>query len=90
MASCQGTKKVTDVSFESNSIDYQLAGKYLRMDVDDLGNIYLVDSKYKIYKYDSEFKLLFSNSYNTLGRISHIDVSNSQKLIVYFSDFQYS
>lgn len=88
IASCQGTKKVSDISTASNSIDYQISGKYSRMDVDKLGNIYLVDSKNKIHKYDPNFKLLFSNSYNTLGRISHIDVSNPQKIIVYFSDFQ--
>jgi len=88
MASCQGTKNVADTYVESNPLDYHITGRYSRMDIDKLGNIYLVDSKNKIHKYNSTFELLFSNSYNTLGRISHIDVSNPQKIIVYFSDFQ--
>lgn len=88
MASCQGTKTVTAVSDTASLKNYQITGSFSKMEVDKLGNIYLVDIKNKIYKYDSNFKLLFSNSYNTLGRISHVDVSNPQKIIVYFSDFQ--
>jgi|GEM_PF-990906 len=90
--SCQSTKdsRLTDYTeTEAPENNYVINGKYTQLSIDKLGNIYLLNEKNEIFKYDQNYKLLFKNSFNTKGEISHVDVSNPQKLLVYFSDFQY-
>lgn len=90
--SCQTTKDKRLSEYESEittNNNYVVKGNYTQLRVDKLGNIYLLNDRNEIYKYDQNYELLFKNSFNTLGQISHIDVSNPQKLLVYFSDFQF-
>lgn len=72
----------------SDDIDYLIKGEFDLFRKDNLGGFYLVKDRYKLLKYDSEFNLLFENSFLKYGQISHIDVSNPQKLLVYFNDYQ--
>ena len=88
LACCQVKNVVPVADVASLSRDYMIQGSFSNMNVDKLGNIYLINEKNEILKYDDSYNLLFRNSYNTQGRISHIDVSNPQKILVYFSDFQ--
>lgn len=88
MASCQIKNVTKQADVISISHDYMIKGSFTSMNIDKLGNIYFINKKNEILKYDDNYTLLFRNSYNTQGRISHIDVSNPQKILVYFSDFQ--
>jgi len=89
--SCQSTKdnRLSDDTQTIAIENYVINGKYTQLNVDKLGNVYLLNDKNEIFKYDQNYKLLFKNSFNTRGEISHVDVSNPQKLLVYFSDFQF-
>lgn len=88
LVSCQIRSTLAQSSNASIDDNYVIKGDFTNMKVDKLGDIYLINKKSEILKYDENYNLLFRNSYNTQGRISHIDVSNPQKILVYFSDFQ--
>lgn len=68
--------------------EYLLTGDFEIIRVDDFENIYTVDSRNQLKKYNREGQLLFNNSYNALGDISEIDVRNPQKLMIFFKDYQ--
>lgn len=87
VASCQVKQEVAAPQKKS-SAQYVIPGEFRDMEVDRLGFIYLINYKNEIYKYDESFELLFKTSFNTLGSIDYIDVSNPQKVLVYHSDFQ--
>ena len=56
--------------------------------IDDFKNLYVVAENNRLYKYSPELKLLYQFSFNKLGRIAGLDVSNPQKLLLFFSDYQ--
>lgn len=87
IASCQVKQEAAEQQEQRNA-KYIIPGDFKDMEVDRLGFIYLINYKNEIFKYDEYFKLLFKTSYNTLGTIDYIDVSNPQKVLVYHSDFQ--
>lgn len=65
--------------------EIQIEGKMLR--VDNLGNTYVVTQRNELRKYDN--KGAFQQFYNEFrfGKISHVDVSNPMKKVVYFSQY---
>lgn len=90
LTSCQTKQKVLDkVEFENPDIDYIVKGSFSEFEVDNLGDIYVFNERNEIQKFDSEGNFLFKNSFNKYGKISYLDVSNPQKILIYFSDFQY-
>lgn len=65
-----------------------IAGDYLMLRVDDFENIYLLDKANTLSKFNRKQQLMFQYSFNGLGEFSEIDVSNPQKLLLFFADFQ--
>ena len=53
---------------------------------DQLGYYYEISNN-KINKYSTDGKLEYSYSNNMLGIITNVDVSNPQKIVVYFKEF---
>jgi len=90
ITSCQVKQTIQDTTSQKNTdIEYLIKGAYKNIEIDKLGNLYLINNRNEILKYSSDLELLFKNSYNKYGAISHVDVSNPQKTLIYFSDFQY-
>ena len=56
--------------------------------VDDFQNLYVVSGNNSLYKYDSRLNLQFQFSFNKLGKLTDLDVSNPQKLLLFFLDYQ--
>lgn len=56
--------------------------------VDDLLNIYTVNAKNEVIKYDIESNELFRYSNNELGELTSIDVSNPLNILLFFPEFQ--
>ena len=67
--------QVTELSFKGNSITTDQFGFYYEI------------SDTEINKFSSKGKLDCSYSNNLLGVIANVDVSNPQKILVYFKDF---
>lgn len=90
ITSCQVKQTLQDSTNEKNiDVEYLITGTFKNIEIDKLGNLYLINNRNEIFKYSSDLELLFKNSYNKYGAISHVDVSNPQKTLIYFSDFQY-
>lgn len=58
------------------------------MEVDKLGNYYLVDSENSIKKFDKDQKLKYSYSNNQYGKPEMIDVINPHKILVFYKQQQ--
>ena len=56
--------------------------------VDDLLNIYTVNAKNEVFKYDIEGNELFRYSNNELGELASIDVSNPLNILLFFPEYQ--
>ncbi len=86
VSSCQ-TKKLATVTTEIQSDqDYILRGQYKILEYDKLGNTYLVSANNEILQLkDGEVRFRYSSK--RLGDIRKIDVSNPQKILVYFNDY---
>jgi len=87
LSSCQSSKSVT--SNKQTSINYLVDGAFSILDSDNLGNLYLVNEDNELLQYDSDLNPLYEFSVNTLGDIGSIDVSNPQKILIYYPDFQF-
>ncbi|MCP4437649.1 MAG: hypothetical protein GY810_01780 [Aureispira sp.] len=55
--------------------------------VDQLQQLYTVADDYQLNKYGTSGKLLNTYNENSLGAISHIDVSNPLQLLVYYQEY---
>lgn len=85
LSSCQ-TKKLANSNPTETNQDYILEGQFKILDHDKLGNTYLVSKANEIIQLRDD-KILFRYSNKRLGEISQIDVSNPQKILVYYSDY---
>ena len=81
------TKNVIQNTDISTSIPMDIATKIRLADVDNPGNIYIVDQKNRLIKYGPDFKELYRYASNKNGLITTIDVSNSLKIVVFYDDF---
>ncbi len=68
--------------------NYLLEGRFQVLECDKLGNIYLVNSNAELVKFDRHLKPLFRFSTIRLGRLTSLDVTNPQKLVLFFMDYQ--
>jgi len=85
ISACSTQKETAqDSTFQ---VDYLVTGNFKILEVDKLGFIYLVNSRNEILKYDTDYKLLFRYSIRSLGDITSLNVSNPQKLFVYYGDY---
>jgi hypothetical protein len=66
--------------------NFPFTGKEVQ--IDQLGNIYVISAKNSLEKYNPEGQLLLRYSQNTIGNISQIEVSNPMQLLVFYEDFQ--
>ena len=88
ISSCQSKKVLTsDVStIQTKSADYTIEGDFKILEVDKLGLVYLVNNSNEIIKLQ-DGKILFRYSSKRLGNITRLDVSNPQKVLVYYGDY---
>lgn len=56
--------------------------------VDNLGNIYLVNPKNEVLKYNKKGKLLWNYTQNSFGNISEIDVTDPLRVVLFYQDMQ--
>lgn len=89
-SSCQLTKTLKAAEDSDTTHEYLITGDFKILEIDKLGNIYIIDNNNEIRQYDKNLTLLFRFSLNSLGDIQHIDVSNPQKILVYYPDFQHA
>ena len=64
-----------------------LASSLSAWDVDELGNIILVDAN-QLKKYDAKGNLLFSQSIKNVGKITKLDARNPMKILFFSEDQQ--
>jgi hypothetical protein len=65
--------------------DISVAVKLL--EIDNLGNIYVLDIDNKLTKHNQEGKLLFEHYDKQLGIVDAIDVSNPLQILMYYKDY---
>lgn len=83
--SCQ-TRRTQTSTKEIGSHTHTLIGDFKLLEVDNLGNVFLVKDDNEILKLrDNE--ILFRYSSKRLGEISRLDVTNPQKVLVYYGDY---
>jgi len=83
--SCQTKKPLLNTN-EVEEEQYLIKGQYKILDYDKLGNLYLVSEDNEILQLKDN-KVLFRYSNRRLGDIYKIDVSNPQKILVYYGDY---
>lgn len=66
-----------------------IAGEFSIMDVDKIGNLYLVDQQHRLTKRTKEGQTSYIFSENRLGPIRTLDVSNPLQILVYFDDYSH-
>ena len=65
-----------------------VSGNFNNIEVDNLGNIYLVSTSNQIIKLNDKYDSVASfNDTKHFGNISLIDISNPLKILVYYKDF---
>ena len=65
-----------------------VAGNYKNMELDNLGNTYLVTATNQILKLNNNFDSIASfNNSKSLGNITSIDVSNPLKILIFYKSF---
>lgn len=86
-SSCQTRQAIANANTAVTTIPgYIQAGDYKLVEVDKLNNIFLVDNNNEIIKlHDNEILHRFSSK--RLGDITRLDVSNPQKILVYYGDY---
>ena len=87
LCACKTSQVVSQVA-SPNNITYLIKGDYKHLTHDKLGHTYLITASNELIKLDKQYKTLFSYSVRQYGQIAHLDVSNPQKILIYFSDYQ--
>ena len=84
LISCSITKKKSSGNIDKSK-DIPVALKLL--EVDNLGNIYILNVDNRLTKHDKDGKLLFEHYDKQLGIVDAIDVSNPLQILVYYKDY---
>jgi hypothetical protein len=79
-----GTTQQVASNFECSLLNEEI--KDFKFDV--FGNLYTIDLRNRLKVYDSDLNFLFEYYNNILGEISHVDVSNPKKVVLFFNGFQ--
>ena len=64
-----------------------IEGAFSIMEIDKIGNLFLVDQHHRLTKRDKTGKTIYTFSENRLGPIRTLDVSNPLQILVYFDDY---
>ena len=83
--SCKSQSFVSNQDSHSSELSQV---SYAQVEVDAFGNIYLLTTKNVLQKFNEDRELQFEYSFNRQGKISRIDVSNPQKILVYLPQYQ--
>jgi len=67
--------------------DYDIKEKVVDINVDNLGNIYILTADNKVVKYTDSYHKQFDYSNNLVGEIKSIDATNPQKILCFRKDF---
>ena len=88
ISSCQSKKVLAPevINTQTKSGEYMIEGDFKILEVDKLGLVYLVNNGNEIIKLQGE-QILFRYSSKRLGNITRLDVSNPQKVLVYYGDY---
>ncbi len=84
MPSCK-SKSAIVLSFPDMAMDIKTQLRLAK--VDKLGNIYIVDTKNRLIKYDNKFNELYRYANNRYGLISTVDVTNPLRIVLFYDDF---
>jgi len=88
LASCKPTQKVSSLTLSPDNPDkYIKLGNFKFLEMDKLGFLYLVTTENEILKLDKDNNLLFRFSLRSLGDIHQLNVSNPQKILVYYAGY---
>ena len=71
-----------------DATEYLIKGDFKIFEMDNLGDLYLLNNRNQLLKFNVEGVLRFEFSLNGLGEISNIDVSNPQKILLYYPQYQ--
>ncbi len=82
--SCKSKSIITDTNIDV-VMDIKVPVRLAK--VDKLGNIYIVDIKNRLIKYDNTYTELYRYANNKHGFISTIDVSNPLRIVLFYDDF---
>lgn len=83
--SCHSQKSI--LTEKTSDIEYLIRGQYRSIHIDKLDFTYLVTEANEIIKLDKDYQVLFRFSISRLGSIASIDVSNPQKILVYYPEY---
>ncbi len=82
------TMKQSEVQKVSPDVNKDISTLVLKMEVDRLGNIYVVTPEQRINKYDRNGKLVGNYFNRRSGEVAVIDPSNPLQVLVYYSNNQ--
>lgn len=57
------------------------------IEVDKMNHLYLIENDHTLIKYNANGDLLYQFNENGLGQISHVDVTNPFRILVYYDDY---
>jgi hypothetical protein len=81
-------KSTSDFPTENNlAKDYDINTSSILVRLDPLNNMVLVDNKNFIHRYTNQTEKAFTYNDNTLGKISHVDVTDPLKIVIYKKDY---
>ncbi len=80
--SCGGTQSIVE-----NSIPRDISLMVVEVEVDAFHNIYVLDEKNKIRKYNASLQESYFYADNTLGKIQNIDITDPLKILAYKKDY---
>lgn len=85
--SCSTTKKTNNVGLPAENGDFHLKVKPFLAEVDNLGKIYVVDTKNRLINYKPDLTEQYRYADKKNGFISRIDISNPLKIVAFSDDF---
>ena len=86
--SCVSQNTILAEANTQHDIKYLIQGDFKILEMDNLGDLYLIDQKNQLSKFNIDGQVKFEFSIKGLGDISSIDVSNPQKILLYFPQYQ--
>lgn len=85
---CSVISLTAQETFTNHKTLKTIAGTYKNFAVDNLGNVYVINTFNQIKKLNSNFdSIAVFNDTRQYGSITHVDVTNPLKILVYYAEF---
>ncbi len=84
LPSCGSTQKFIPIDGKK---EYVLRESILDIRIDNLQNIYILNRKNQVLRFNQSFEKQFDYSNNLIGEIKSIDATNPQKILCFIKDF---